>query len=206
MSEILELAGPGSMMLLGGGLALAGALYLLFGWRLHLILLVAAMVVGGGVLGLLSAHVLNVAEWPVALVTGVLCGILAGLVERVGVFMFGGLAGVVLFLDMGRLFREEVAFLFFLLIVFVVAGSLAATFMKPAIVLATAVLGALGLIWGGMLCIETMRENAGKDFALNHPAVMALLFFGLIVLGILFQTRRGQPETPQVEGEAADPS
>ena len=189
MSGILEMAGPWPMFLVGIGMVVVGAVYLALGWRLHMILLVAATVVGGGLLGLYAAREMHVATAPVALVTGMLCGLLSGVLKRFGLFVFGGLTAVVLLVDAGHLFQREYAYLFFLLIVFLGAGSLTVLFYDPAIVLATSILGSMGLIWGGLMCAESAVQGAGSTFALNHPRIMAILFFGLIVLGIVLQTR-----------------
>jgi len=128
-----------------------GALYLFFGWQLYRVTLVVAGAVFGAFVGAGAAHLAALApsgQIVMVVVGGALVGGLALFVERMALFILGGLAGVALAMLATAMFETEVAFLFWAIMMFLAGGSCAVKFTKPLVIFSSSLLGGTALLRG----------------------------------------------------------
>jgi len=194
-------------LMASGGLALlvCGVVYLLWGWRLYRVLLVATVVVVSGVAAGLVARECDVPPLLAAMPVGILCGLCAVWIERFGAFVLGGLSLAAPLADARACFASTHVYLFALIAGFLIAGSLAVVFLRPVMILATSVVGACCIERGVLFLASAARPGIGGYLIRVYPAGFVFIFFGLVVVGILYQTRGRPEEAPEPAEEAPAP-
>ena len=186
-----------------GGLLLVvvGLVFIAIGWRLYRVLLVSFGVVA---LGSVVAWMTRSSGVFVMLALGVPVGIIGGLLsyrfERYGVFVLGGMASAAPVLASEIYFMSNHTMYFSAIAGFLVTGSLAVMFWKPAIILSMCVIGATLVERGVLVVMESLRPGLGLRVAVHHNLLICLVFLGLILVGILIQLQ--ERSQAQAQGEA----
>jgi hypothetical protein len=182
-------------------LALAGLLLLLFGWYVYRIAMTAAMVVMGGIGGMWLAQHWGWPPLPVALIAGLICGILSGAVEKLGAFLLGGSTGVALVYSVRELFQHLHNQYVAEIIAFLVLGALTVIFFRPLVTFIFAALGAICIVHSALIYAESSNPGLGRRIITDYPSAIITIFFILLITGILFQMRGKPAEKPKPRRE-----
>ena len=180
-------------------LAVMGLVYLLLGWRFYRFVLVLTLVLVGGALGAAVADHFGIHPLWLALPLGVAAGLLVVWIERIGAFVLGGLAGAVPVIASQTYFSSATTFNLAVIAAFLIMGSFTVLFLQPMIVLGTSVIGAATIEHVGLLLVARIRPELAYRIVTQFPAVVVGVFFAMVVIGILCQTRtlpedRGRPQ------------
>jgi hypothetical protein len=181
-----------------------GALYLFFGWQLYRLTLAATAAVFGALVGAaLASSFAALRPWGVLLtvaVTLIFTGIAVPL-QRLALFILGGLGGFALVLLAYASFETEVAFLFWGIMAFLAGGSCAVVFLRPLVILSTALLGGLVVTRSVAILLHQASSRLDEVGKIICAPKFFLVFLCLFGLGILCQTtsRWRYPEAPPPE-------
>jgi len=179
-----------SMVLLVGGLTA-----LLYGWKLYRILLVISCGLAAAYLGwfFLRSYVPPNYEYLVPVVLGLLGALLAIPIQNAVVFFLGAAIG---FVSLGPVAADLIwrspngptptQYLIAGIVAFVVMGVFALFLLRPAIVIATSMLGATLLLSAGVHLVEAASSRS-RDIYSQYPFEMAWAYVALIVTGVIFQ-------------------
>ena len=171
---------------LGAAVAVVGVLFLLFGWRLHRLSLAAFGFALGAVLGQLVARWIQVDRLWGLMVGGVSLALLSGPVYRVAVFLLAGLAGGALAGEGIRLMAPA-GFWFGFVPGFLLAGALSLWQLRTLVILATGLLGAVALWWGGTVAIGAYIFRPATTFHARHPVATTVMVGGMFLVGSALQ-------------------
>ena len=171
-------------LLLAGG----GAVCLVVGWRIYRVLLVAFGTLAAGALAAsLTSDFGTLVMLGLGVPVGAFGGLLAARIERFGVFVLGGLAGAVPILVNADFFLSNHTMYFAALICFLLAGSLAVLFWKPAIVLSMCIVGATLVERGVMILLEAAQPGLALRVSSEHNLAVTLVFLALLLVGLVTQ-------------------
>ncbi len=173
---------------LGAAIAGIGLLFLLLGWRLHRFSAAAFGFALGAVLGQLVARWIQVDRMWGVMVGGASFALLSGPVYRVTVFLLAGLA---VGAGAGELVRLAApgGFSWGFVPGFVFGGVLSLWQLRPLVILATALLGAAALWWGGAAAIGAWLLRPAATFHARHPVATAVIVGLLFLIGCAVQIR-----------------
>jgi len=173
----------------------AGVLLLFYGWRVYRIGLVCAGVLVGAALGVALAKRLGVHPLIVALPMGLLVGISALMLQKVGAFLAGGACALIPILALREMFQSEGAFYFAAALAFLIGALLALVLWRPMITVSLAMIGAAFLANGLIVVADLFGGSRGTDVAARHPYLIAGAVIAAAVFGVYFQTREeAEPE------------
>jgi hypothetical protein len=165
-----------------------GLLLLLFGWRTYRVSLVTIGVLIGGGIGTALAALVNLHPLLFALPLGILAGVAAVMMEKVGAFFIGGLVGAIPIIVLRAEFQSTAAFYAAAGLGFLIAGIMAIFLWKPVIVVFLSLLGAAFIANGLALTAERLSPGKAEAFVSDHPVLILAAVLLLAVLGVFFQT------------------
>jgi len=177
------------------GMFVAGVALLFFGWHLYRIALVAAGVLMGGVIGTLIAVGLRIAfsvripALVLAIPVGVVVGLLAIKMQKVGAFIVGGLCIAIPILASRSLIEAGRAVWIAGGIGFVLGGVLAVLLWRPMIVISLAVIGSKSIALGTFGIFDRIGRFDLRARSEQHPYATAGILGVVTLLGVLFQMR-----------------
>jgi len=189
-----------------GAYAVIGALYLFWGWQLYRLTLMMAAALVGGMAAAIAAETLGHNGLIPALCGGALFALLAVPLQKLSVFVLGGLCGAGIGVMMSAYCQSEVVFLFWTLFGFLLVGGLAVRFFKPMVILGTSFTGAWSITHALALFLNRIpSDSSGLDVCV-YPKSYLLLFLCLVLLGIVSQCwihaeKPPAPATPPAEQE-----
>jgi len=167
---------------LGAVVAGFGVLFLLLGWRMHRLSLVAFCFALGAVLGLQLARWIHLGRLWGIVGGGSAFALLALLAHRAAVFVLAGLvAGAVL--GAGARLVAPGGFWFGFAPGFLLAGLLSLWELRTLFILSTALLGAVGMWWGGAVVAGAWIYAPAATFHTRHPIAWAVMVGGLFLVG-----------------------
>jgi hypothetical protein len=209
---------------LGGGILAAvaigaGALMLVMGYKLfRATLFVAGFVAGGVALALVAEHVFSdkswvlTASWVAFAVGGILGGSLVASLYSLGVFVAGAAGGVVLAIALQNSFgyriypsHPTVVLIVLCVVLGIVCGVATLKLERPAIIVATSLLGSGILVWGvgyfagdfpaatDLKQYATETADGDVNWVYDVPAAWWGYLAGLVVLfvlGMIIQFRK----------------
>jgi hypothetical protein len=182
-------------------LFVAGLVALLYGWKLYRLLLVISVGLAAGYVGWYFLHtkVSGAAAFLIPLFVGLLGALIAIPVQKAVVFLLGAAAG---FLTLGPLAAELIwrapegptptQYLITAAVAFVAAGILAVLLLKPAMMIATSMLGAALLVSAAVHLYEALAAPPRSTFS-RYPQYVALVYAVLVIAGVIFQTSSSRP-------------
>ncbi len=173
---------------LGAAVAGIGLLFLLFGWRLHRFSAAAFGFALGAVLGQLVARWIQVDRMWGVMVGGVSFALLSGPVYRATVFLLAGLAVGAVAGELVRLAAPG-AFTWGFAPGFAIGGMLSLWQLRHLVILATALLGAVALWWGGAVAVGAWLLRPAATFHVRHPVASAVVVVLLFLIGCAVQVR-----------------
>jgi len=176
----------------------AGVLLLFYGWRIYRIGLVCAGVLVGAALGVALAKKLGIHPLLVALPMGLLVGISALMLQKVGAFLAGGACALVPIFALRGMFHSEQAFYFAAALAFLIGALLALMLWRPMITVSLAMIGASFLSHGVIVAADLLGRNWGSQAAERHPYLITGAVIAATIFGVYFQTR------DEVDAEDAD--
>lgn len=190
-------------LVLAAALLGVGVTFLLFGWHIYRIALVSVGVLNGAAIGAGIAFALNAGfsiRIPVivlAVPIGVLVGLVALRLEKVGAFFVGGLCGAIPLLGLRHFFEAGYGLYAAAGIAFVLCGILAIFLWRPMIIISLSVIGAYCLANAAVLATDRLETFNLRELAAAHPYGAATATGILTAIGVLFQTReeKGESET-----------
>ena len=164
-------------------------MFLLFGWQIYRISLVVLAVLVGGAIGAGIAHLVKCPALIFALPVGIVLGLLAGRLEKVGAFLMGGLCSAVWLLSSPAFSGERSGLYIASGLAFLITGILAVLIWRPMIIAGMALIGSWLLLNALLSGTETFSPGTLRGFLSQHPwwgfACMALI----TLIGIVFQSR-----------------
>jgi len=167
-----------------GGL---GVLLLLFGWHIYRVLFVAMAVLMGGALGAGAGFLLNVPMLFLALPLGIVVGLFALRIEKVGAFFTGGLCSALWVLSSPRFPDSGAGLYIAACLAFIITGILAVLLWRPMIIVSLAAIGAWLLTNAILLATDALTSGVLRRQFETHPW-WCLFFVALITLiGVGFQ-------------------
>jgi len=167
----------------------AGVLFLLFGWHVYRVSIVALGVLIGGALGAGLAFLVGIHWLILALPVGVGVGLLTPRMEKLGAFLAGGLCGAVpILLGTASLDSGWGGYLAAGL-AFVLAGVVAVFVWRPTVIIGLALAGAF-LIANAASLLGDLFGVGGHRLMARHPIIAGGAICVLALLGALFQSRR----------------
>jgi len=175
-----------------------GVLFLLFGWHAYRVTLVTVGVLVGGGFGAALASLVNLHPLFFALPLGILCGILAVSLEKLGAIFIGGLAGAIPIIALRGEFQSTGVYYACVALAFIIAGVIALYIWKAGIVFFLAVIGASFIVNGIALTAERLSPGSGNAFLSNHPLLVLVALLAMVIFGFYFQTG-GKPKTEKAE-------
>jgi len=191
---------------LTGALLIPTGLILLFmGWRLYRVVLVAAGVLASG----LATCWLTQAQgrWVMmaaSVAAGLAGGGLAFRFERYGVFLMGGAASGAAMLAHEAYFTNSHSLYFAALSCFLLGGSLAVVFWRPAVVFVLCAAGAVFVERGALLLLASLQPGLAHTVTRNYELALCLAVLLLILAGIAAQFRDDTPQTPSQPPPASE--
>jgi hypothetical protein len=175
-----------------------GMLFLLFGWHGYRIALVTVGVLVGSGFGAALASLVNLHPLFFALPLGILCGILAVSLEKLGAIFIGGLVGAIPIIALRGEFQSTAVYYICLALAFLIAGIIAIYLWKAVIVFFLTVIGAAFIVNGIALTAERLSPGSGNGLLSNHPLFVLVGLLGMVIFGFYFQTggkANGKPAT-----------
>jgi hypothetical protein len=167
----------------------AGVLLLFYGWHVYRVGLVCAGVLVGAALGVALAKRLGVHPLIVALPMGLLVGISALMLQKVGAFLAGGACALIPILALREMFQSEGAFYVAAALAFLIGALLALFLWRPMITVSLAMIGASFLGNGLVIVADLFGRNWGSQTAEQHPYLITGAVIAATVFGVYFQTR-----------------
>ena len=167
-----------------GGL---GVLLLLFGWHIYRVLFVAMAVLTGAALGAGAGFLLTVPLLILALPLGIVVGLLALKLEKVGAFFTGGLCSALWVLSSPRFPESGMGLYAAACLAFVITGILAVFLWRPMIIVSLAAIGSWLLTNAILLATDALTDGALRRLFETRPW-WCLFFVALVTLvGVGFQ-------------------
>ncbi|MBN2497946.1 MAG: hypothetical protein JXR96_25355 [Deltaproteobacteria bacterium] len=181
--------------------ALMGLLILFVGWRMRRIAMIAAGFGMGAIAGQWIARWTGAGSaWGIA-VGGAVLAVLADPLHRVVAFAFCGLAAGVVFGTGLALLISDSAFWWGFTPACLLAGLLSIYLPRSTIILASAFLGGLALLWGSAIAGGYWLEPSLLRFHSRHP-VATLVIVGLTFsIGCMVQYGTSTREVEEAEEE-----
>jgi len=167
----------------------AGILLLFYGWRMYKIALVVVGVLAGVALGVALANRLGIHPVIVALPMGLLLGISALMLQKVGAFLAGGACGLILVEGARGMFANEWAFYVTAALAFMVGALLALYLWRPMITVSLAIIGASFLAGGLIVGADLFGRDWGTHAAERHPYLLTAAVIAATIFGVYFQIR-----------------
>lgn len=167
----------------------AGVLLLFYGWRVYKIALVAVGVLVGAALGAALAARLGVHPLIVALPLGLLAGIGALMLQKVGAFLAGGACALLLVEGARGMFQNEWGFYLIAALAFLIGGLLALYLWRPMITVSLAMIGASFLAGGLITAADLVKPGWATNLAERHPYWLTAALIIAAIIGVYYQTR-----------------
>jgi len=194
-------AGPLSVILIGGGIV-----FLFFGWGLYRVSLVSwGVLIGGSIgagiaLGLRYGFSIHVPTLVLSIPLGIMMGLIALKLEKVGAFFVGGLCGAIPLLSGRTVLGEGYGIYVAAGLAFLLGGILAVLFWKPMIILSLSVIGAFLVAHGALYGDEAFSSGNLRGIAAAHPYWTATAVGLLTFVGVYFQSGAAkEKEGPEKE-------
>ena len=182
-----------------GGL---GVLLLLFGWHIYRVLFVAMAVLIGGALGAGAGFLLNVPMLILALPLGIVMGLIALRIEKVGAFFTGGLCSALWVLSSPRFPDSGIGLYIAAFLAFVITGILAVFLWRPMIIVSLAGIGSWFFTNAILLATDALTSGALRRLFNTH-SWWCLFFVALVTLaGVGFQAGFGDKEAEEAPEQA----
>jgi len=189
----------------GAILVPVGLILLFMGWRLYRVVLVAAGVLAAGLGAAWLAQ--GQGRWVMmaaSVAAGLAGGGLAFRFERYGVFLMGGAASAAALLAHEAYFTNSHSLYFAALSGFLLGGSLAVVFWRPAVVFMLCAAGAVFVERGAVLLLASLDPALAQTVTRAHQLALCLGLLLMILMGVAFQFREDAP-APQAEPETQPP-
>lgn len=191
-----------------GVYAVVGALYLFWGWQLYRLTLMMAAALVGGVAASIAAEAWGYNGLIPAIAGGALFALLAVPMQRLSVFVLGGICGAGIGFFSSTYYQSDVVFLFWTLFGFLLVGGLAVRFFRPMVILGTSVIGAWSITHALALFLGRIPSWSSGVNMFVYPKSFVLLFLCLFMLGIISQCwiHEEKPHAPAPATPGADPA
>ena len=173
-----------------------GALFLLFGWPVYRVSVVVLGVMIGAAMGAGIGHLLALHPIILAIPLGLLVGLLALSLQKIGAFLAIGLCAAVLVLTIADVAEAGHGIWIAAALAFVTAGTLAVLLWKPMVTLGMAVIGATLIANAVYLSAEQISPGAAPAFIAAHPNLAAASVAFIAIIGVLFQRADQGPSPP----------
>lgn len=170
-----------------GVFAAVGAVYLFWGWQLRRLTLMMAAAVVGGMAASIAAEACGHNGLVPAMVGGALFALLAVPLQKLSVFVLGGIGGAGFGLMSLAYYQSEVVLVFWMLFGFLLVGGLAVRFFRPMVILGTSITGAWSIAHALALFLGRIPPDSSGLDMFAYPKSYLLLFVCLFLLGILSQ-------------------
>ena len=169
-------------IILAGLFFLTGAVFVFWGWKIYRVALVLMGALVGWAVGLVVAASLGIGAVLVALPLAVVCGILAILLQQVGVFVVAGLWGALLVLGAHEIIQAAAARYIAAGVAFFVVGGLAVLLWRPMITFLLAMFGAGLVADAATMTADLAKPGAAARWETAHPWITLAAI--LVVAGI----------------------
>ena len=170
-------------------LIVLGMVYLFFGWRTYKFTVVLTGAIIGFACGLLIAEVFELRPIVPALICALLYGLIAWPLQKVVLFLMGGLVGaaIVSVAARGHLLPFET--LLAALVGFILAGIIALWLLKPMVITLTAMYGAASCVLGFGILIARLKAGFFDVEAFCTSTTALLIFLAVAAIGVVSQWR-----------------
>jgi len=184
---------------LGAMLFGLGVMLLLFGWQVYRISLVVLGVLVGGAIGGGLAFLVKLPMIILALPIGILVGLLAGRLEKVGAFLVGGLCSALWILSSPAPVTDRIGLYVAAGLAFIVTGLLAVMLWRPMVIVSMAVTGSWLLVSALVTGTEPFSPGTLRQMASRRPMWTAIVMALVTLTGIGFQARSSAQEPAAAE-------
>ncbi len=167
-----------------------GALYLFFGWQVYRVTLALTSGLLGATVGAGCVHALAINQPAAVIVVIALVVVSAALsvpFKVLALFLLGGLAGLVLLMIPGIAFETEVAGLFWAILAFLAGGSCVVVFVRPMVIVSTAILGSAVLLRSLAVLLYNASPRLDEFTDIARTPIFLAVFLALSGLGVLCQ-------------------
>ena len=168
-----------------------GVMCLLFGWHVYRVSLVTLAVLIGGAMGAGIAFLAHIPMVILALPVGILVGLVAARLEKVGAFLIGGLCSALWILSSPTFSGPRVGLYVAAGLAFLITGILAILLWRPMIIVSLAATGSWFLASAVLLSADTFSPGALRQIVSQHPHWVIVLMALVTLIGVWFQYRSG---------------
>ena len=168
-----------------------GVMCLLFGWHVYRVSLVALAVLIGAAMGAGIAFLAHIPMVILALPVGILVGLVAARLEKVGAFLIGGLGSALWILSSPTFSGPRVGLYVAAGLAFLITGILAILLWRPMIIVSLAATGSWFLASAVLLSADTFSPGALRQIVSQHPHWVIVLMALVTLIGVWFQYRSG---------------
>ena len=168
-----------------------GVMCLLFGWHVYRVSLVTLAVLIGGAIGAGIAFLAHIPMVILALPVGILVGLVAARLEKVGAFLIGGLCSALWILSSPTFSGPRVGLYVAAGLAFLITGILAILLWRPMIIVSLAATGSWFLASAVLLSADTFSPGALRQIVSQHPHWVIVLMALVTLIGVWFQYRSG---------------
>ena len=168
-----------------------GVMCLLFGWHVYRVSLVTLAVLIGGAIGAGIAFLAHIPMVILALPVGILVGLVAARLEKVGAFLIGGLCSALWILSSPTFSGPRVGLYVAAGLAFLITGILAILLWRPMIIVSLAATGSWFLASAVLLSADTFSPGALRQIVSHHPHWVIVLMALVTLIGVWFQYRSG---------------
>ncbi|NOZ19708.1 MAG: TMEM198/TM7SF3 family protein [Planctomycetes bacterium] len=170
-----------------GFYAVVGLVYLFWGWQLYRFTLTMAAALVGGVGTAIVAQTWGYPAFIPALVGGTVFALLAVPLQKVAVFILGGICGAGVGFISSSYFQSEAVFIFWALFGFLLLGGLAVRFFRPMVIVGTCITGAWSITHALAVFFRRLPPDASGMDMFAYPLSYVILFVCLFWLGVISQ-------------------
>jgi hypothetical protein len=181
-------------IVLAGLSFLIGAVFIFWGWKIYRVALALMGALVGWTVGVVIAAPLGVAAIFVALPLAVIGGLLAMLLQQVGVFFVAGLWGALLVLGAHEMIHAAGARYLAAGVAFFVVGVLAVLLWRPMIIFLLAMFGAGLVADAAAMTADLFKPGAAARWETAHPWITFAAILFVAGVGLYHQEEEGRAE------------
>jgi hypothetical protein len=181
-------------IVLAGLCFLIGAVFIFWGWKIYRVALTLMGALVGWTVGVVIAAPLGVAAIFVALPLAVVCGLLAMLLQQVGVFLVAGLWGAFLVLGAHEMIQAAGARYLAAAVAFFVVGILAVLLWRPMIIFLLAMFGAGLVADAAAMTADLFKPGTAGRWETAHPWMMFAAILVVAGIGLYHQEEEEHAE------------
>ena len=176
-----------------------GAVFVFWGWKIYRAALIVMGALVGWAIGVVVAAPLGIGALLVAVPLAVLCAVLAGFLQQVGVFLIAGLWAALLMLGARDLIHTDAARYLAAAGAFFVIGGLAVLLWRPVIIFLLAMFGAWLVAYAAGMTADLFSPGAWPRWERAHPLITLAAIVIVAAIGLYHQEEEEHPAPPKRE-------